>query len=135
MMQGFAAQVRALCTYHGQGTQFVANRFADRRPLQRMLFSDTGGYGLKVPDALEQASAGDLLYLKGHNFPGNAGWLARPAFSVNTPAHVGLHAATAMGCNLLSAPCCCRWRSGAQIAASKPKGETAGIDSGRGSGT
>ena len=66
-------QVRALCTYHGQGTQFVANRFADRRRLRRMLFSDTQGYGLKAARVLEQASAGDLLYLKGHAFPGNAG--------------------------------------------------------------
>ena len=67
--------MRALCTYHGQGTQFVDNKHVDRRWLQRMLFNDTHGYGLKAPHALQQALAGDLLLLKGHAYPGNAGWL------------------------------------------------------------
>lgn len=66
-------QMRLLCTYFGAGTEFVENRYADRRPLQRMLFQDTQGYGIRDESAVQSASPGDVLYLKGHAFPGNAG--------------------------------------------------------------
>ena len=66
-------QVRALCTYFGQGTEFAANKDVQRRLLQRLLFSNTDGYGLKPSGSLQQASAGDVLFLKGHAYPGNSG--------------------------------------------------------------
>ena len=66
-------QVRALCTYAGQGTEFAANKDVQRRLLQRLLFSNTDGYGIKPSGSLQQASAGDLLFLKGHAYPGNSG--------------------------------------------------------------
>ena len=68
-----------LCTYIGAGTEFVENRFADRRPLQRLLFQDTQGYGIRDENAVQRASAGDVLYLKGHAFPGNSGLFYMPA--------------------------------------------------------
>ncbi|KAK9909505.1 hypothetical protein WJX75_003274 [Coccomyxa subellipsoidea] len=80
--------MRLLCTYFGAGTEFVENRYADRRPLQRMLFQDTQGYGIRDESAVQSASPGDVLYLKGHAFPGNAGFGAvhrSPAASVEAP--------------------------------------------------
>lgn len=70
---GHGLQMRLLCTYFGAGTEFVENRFADRRPLQRLLFQDTQGYGVRDERAVQAALPGDVLYLKGHAFPGNAG--------------------------------------------------------------
>ncbi|BDA42337.1 probable sodium/hydrogen exchanger 4 at N-terminal half [Coccomyxa sp. Obi] len=80
--------MRLLCTYIGAGTEFVENRFADRRPLQRLLFQDTQGYGIKDEGAVQRASPGDVLFLKGHSFPGNSGCGAvhrSPAASAAAP--------------------------------------------------
>lgn len=67
-----------LCTYIGAGTEFVENRYADRRQLQRMLFQDTQGYGIRDENKVQRAMPGDILFLKGHAYPGNAGM--RPQF-------------------------------------------------------
>ena len=51
-------QMRLLCTYFGAGTEFVENRYADRRPLQRMLFQDTQGYGIRMRARCNQLRLG-----------------------------------------------------------------------------
>lgn len=66
-------QVRGLCTYMGMGTEFVRNKHADRRLGSRALGADTGGYALKEGAVPLSAGPGDVLYLKGHSYPGNAG--------------------------------------------------------------
>ena len=115
-------QVRALCTYHGQGTQYVANKHADRRWVQRMLFSDTQGYGLKDPSALQQASPGDVLILKGHAYPGNAGGLRWPALCCARAFCKGVVRQLRM--------CNGRVRSCAQITTCQPRGDETGVHSG-----
>eukprot|EP00884_Botryococcus_braunii_P001731 jgi/Botrbrau1/11559/Bobra.60_1s0012.1 len=65
--------VRGLCTYMGMGTEFVRNKDADRRLGARVTGADTGGYGLKDGAVPLSAGPGDVLYLKGHAYPGNEG--------------------------------------------------------------
>ena len=60
-------------TYCGGGTQFLDDRDADRRQLQRLVSRDTGGFRVCRGGAAQQAAAGDLLLLKGHSYAGNAG--------------------------------------------------------------
>lgn len=73
------------------GRSLWRNRFANRRPLQRLLFQDTQGYGIRDKDAVQRAAPGDVLYLKGHTFPGNTG-TCLSAVTGNMPAtHTGLH--------------------------------------------
>ncbi|KAK9845309.1 hypothetical protein WJX81_003087 [Elliptochloris bilobata] len=65
--------VRGLVTFCGAGTEFLDDRDADRRELQRFLRRDTGGFGVRRNGAVHRAAAGDLLLLKGHSYAGNAG--------------------------------------------------------------
>ena len=65
--------MRGLVTYYGGGTQFLEDRDADRRQLQRFVSRDTGGFRVRRGGAVQQAAAGDLLLLKGHSYAGNAG--------------------------------------------------------------
>ena len=60
-------------TYCGGGTEFLDDRDADRRQLQRIVSGDTGGFRVRRGGAVRQAAAGDLLLLKGHSYAGNAG--------------------------------------------------------------
>lgn len=57
----------------GMGTEFVRNKDADRRLAARVTGADTGGYGLKEGVVPLSAGPGDVLYLKGHAYPGNEG--------------------------------------------------------------
>ena len=71
--QDCVPQVRGLVTYCGGGTQFLDDRDADRRQLQRLIGSDTGGFRVRRGGTVRQAATGDLLLLKGHSYAGNAG--------------------------------------------------------------
>ncbi|GMH38317.1 hypothetical protein BSKO_06201 [Bryopsis sp. KO-2023] len=58
-------KLRFICTYMGPGTVFLDHRFVGRSSI----------LGIGEPDkekVCQQAEAGDLLYLKGHDFPGDA---------------------------------------------------------------
>jgi hypothetical protein len=79
-----------LCTYMGLGTEFVRNEDADRRLWARTLGADTGGYGLKREDRVLTAAPGDVVYLKGHAYPGNEGqWFVRPTLSDDVIGRIG----------------------------------------------
>ncbi|KAK9826679.1 hypothetical protein WJX74_009607 [Apatococcus lobatus] len=68
-----SVKVRCLCTYLGEGTLFVEDRHVDRQQLQLWLGQDTGGFKLRKNALVHQANPGDVLYLKGSAYPGNAG--------------------------------------------------------------
>ncbi len=118
-------QVRALCTYFGQGTEFAANKGVERRRLQRLLFSDTNGYGMKPSGSMQQASAGDLLFLKGHAYPGNSGMVSASSKSHHVAARLCTACDMSRDCaqNMCMA---CRLRCCAQITACQPGGPSPG---------
>lgn len=64
-------RLRMLCTYAGPGTWFVANRHV-RRTVSNAWTGDVAIAAVESRHA-RQASAGDLLLLKGNGFPGFAG--------------------------------------------------------------
>ena len=67
-------QLRCLCTYLGPGTYFVPNKAVNRRQWMRALgIQNTNGFGVKSQSSVQQASAWDIVILKGNSFPGNQG--------------------------------------------------------------
>lgn len=67
-------QLRCLCTYVGPGTYFVPNKAVKRRQWMRALgIQNTNGFGVKSQSSIQQASAWDIVILKGNSFPGNQG--------------------------------------------------------------
>ncbi|MBM4380054.1 MAG: DUF1826 domain-containing protein [Deltaproteobacteria bacterium] len=67
--------LRAVCTYEGRGTEFAAEDSVDRRRLGHLAggVADEDSGLLRSPGAVHVAPAGDLLFLKGEAWPGNAG--------------------------------------------------------------
>lgn len=67
--------LRAVCTYWGAGTEYVAHSHVDRRWLGAAagaLRDEETGL-LRSPHAVRAARPGDLVLLKGEAFPGNQG--------------------------------------------------------------
>ena len=68
-------QVRGLVTYCGPGTLFLDDQDVDRPGSGFMLFfgEDKQGHAVRRHGAVLQADAGDILLLKGRDYPGNEG--------------------------------------------------------------
>ncbi len=68
--------VRLLCTYVGPGTQWVRNEDAVRGNLGRTdVDLETANRSVfRVPEAVRECTAGDVLLMKGEAFPGNRGF-------------------------------------------------------------
>ncbi|MBO6934555.1 MAG: DUF1826 domain-containing protein [Deltaproteobacteria bacterium] len=71
--------LRMLCTYTGPGTQWVAPGDVVRENLRRIdvPVEEANASVLRHPGALRQARAGDVLVLKGEQWPGGTGAVHR----------------------------------------------------------
>ena len=78
LFHGDFNRLRWLCTYAGPGTQWVADGDVDRVALARDDIRRDQRNQHVVPDArrIQQVDAGDVILLKGYDFPGNAGGAA-----------------------------------------------------------
>lgn len=68
-------QVRGLVTYCGPGTLFLDDQDVDRpgSGFMRFFGEDKQGHAVRRHGAVLQADAGDILLLKGRDYPGNEG--------------------------------------------------------------
>ncbi len=67
--------LRVVTTYEGQGTEYIASEHADRRRLGHAAgrTADEASGLLLAPDCVQAAGPGDVVLLKGENWPENAG--------------------------------------------------------------
>jgi len=80
--------VRMLCTYAGPGTQWVAPADVIRANLRRtdVPVEEANASVLRRPEALRQARAGDVLVLKGEQWPHGHGAIHRsPTIDEDSP--------------------------------------------------
>jgi hypothetical protein len=82
--------LRAVCTYDGPGTEYVSNEVVDRRWLGHAAggVPDEESGLLRVGDGARAARPGEVVWLKGEAWPGNAGRGAvhrSPAASADAP--------------------------------------------------
>ena len=69
--------VRAVCTYVGPGTEWVEERAVSREAVSRHChetsFEAQNALIVRDPARVERANPGDVVFLKGESYPGNAG--------------------------------------------------------------
>lgn len=69
--------VRAVCTYVGPGTEWVEERGISREAVSRHChetsFEEQNALIVLDPARIERAYPGDVIFLKGESYPGNAG--------------------------------------------------------------
>ncbi len=69
--------VRAVCTYVGPGTEWVEERAVSREEVSRHChatsFEAQNALIVRDPSRIERAHPGDVVFLKGESYPGNAG--------------------------------------------------------------
>jgi hypothetical protein len=69
--------LRMLCTYVGQGTDYVSDEFVDREGADDVDPEDIQASNvamLRDPGAVRRCATGDLIVLKGESYPGNRGF-------------------------------------------------------------
>ena len=73
--------MRGLVTYCGPGTLFLDDQDVDRpgSGFMRFFGEDKQGHAVRRQGAVLQADAGDVRLLKGRDYPGNEGGVARTA--------------------------------------------------------
>jgi hypothetical protein len=81
--------LRAVCAYRGMGTEFAASEDVDRRWLGHAAEgrSDAESGLLRAPGCIQAAGEGDVVLLKGEEWPGNARRGAVHRSPAASPAH------------------------------------------------